>query len=120
MTTPEKSVEGKKPKSYWNYRVVAEYQWHEKEILRGWSFTIRGVHYGNYGKKIVGWDADPMHPLGADKVQELFEDIEMMSQAMYRPLLIRQKDTLVEYPRKTYLVVTPEHLKNYEINNDEV
>lgn len=102
------------PKSFYNYRVVAEYEWHEKEVLRGWSFTIRGVHYEDYGEKIVGWDSEPIHPSGEDSVSELFNDIEAMSKAMYLPLLIRQGDTLVEYPRGVYLTVQPSHLKKYE------
>lgn len=44
----------KTPKTFFNYRVVKDYD-------RGDAyFSIRGVHYSNYGKEIGGWDSEPL------------------------------------------------------------
>ncbi len=45
----------KRPEKYFNYRVIKDY---DKQGIE--YFSIRGVHYENFGKKIVGWDSEPI------------------------------------------------------------
>lgn len=109
-------MSNKPPRKFWNYRVVAEYYWSPKAILRGWTFTIRGVHYEDHGKRIVGWDADPMHPLGDESVRSLKDDINLMRKAYSKPLLIRKAnaDELIEHGYGHCMDVTTDMLSEYE------
>jgi hypothetical protein len=100
-----------KPESYWNYRVVASFHNSDKEILRGWSFTIRDVYYKN--DKPTSWGAEPQYPCG-ENTRELISDLELMNKAYLKPLLIEVEEELVEYHKKTAILIEPTHLKKYE------
>jgi hypothetical protein len=97
--------------SYWNYRVVATFHNSDKEILSGWSFTIRDVYYKN-GKPDM-WGAEPQYPCG-ENTQDVILDLENMNKAYLQPLLIEVDDKLVEYHKKTAILIEPEHLKKYQ------
>lgn len=43
------------PKTFFNYRVIKDHDEHGHMF-----YSIRGVHYGDYGKTIEGWDAEPL------------------------------------------------------------
>lgn len=45
----------KAPKTFFNYRVIKDYDENGHMF-----YSIRGVHYGNYGQTIEGWDAEPL------------------------------------------------------------
>jgi hypothetical protein len=100
-----------KSKSYWNYRVVADFNNVEQPALRQWSFTIRDVYYTD--GKPTSWGAEPQYPAGED-TQGVIEDLEHMTKAYLQPLLVEVENKLVEYPKKTSILIKPEHLKKYE------
>ena len=95
----------------WNYRIVADFNNVEQEALRQWSFTIRDVYYTD--GKPTSWGAEPQYPTGEDS-QGVIDDLEHMSKAIYAPLLIEVDGKLVEYPKKSAILITKEHLKKYE------
>jgi hypothetical protein len=99
------------PKSYWNYRVVADFNNVEQEALRQWSFTIRDVYYTD--EKPTSWGAKPQYPTGED-TESLISDLEYMNKAYLQPLLIEVEGKLVEYPKKTSILIGAVHLKKYE------
>lgn len=101
----------KKPKSYWNYRIVADFNNVKQEALRQWSFTIRDVYYTD--GKSTSWGAEPQYPTGEDS-QGVINDLEYMSKAIYLPLLIEVGNELVEYPKKSAILINVSHLKKYE------
>jgi hypothetical protein len=100
-----------KPKRYWNYRVVAAFNNSDKEALRGWSFTIRDVYYTN--DKPTSWGSEPQYPTGEDS-QGVIDDLEHMGKAYLQPLLIEVDGALVEFPKKTSILITAKQLKGYE------
>lgn len=101
----------KKPKSYWNYRVVAEFQDNKKKILRSWFFSIRDVFYTD--DKPTSWGAEPQYPVG-ESGMDVHDDIDNMSKAVFRPLLIVQGNKLVEHHRKCAALIKSSDLKSYE------
>ncbi len=100
-----------KPKTYWNYRIVADFNNVEQEVLRQWSFTIRDVYYTD--DKPTSWGSEPQYPTGEDS-QGVINDLEYMSKAIYLPLLIEVGDKLVEYPKKSAILIDGSKLKKYE------
>lgn len=99
------------PSKYWNYRVVAEFNDSDKVILRSWSFTIRDVYYEN--GKPTSWGAEPQYPVGED-TQGLITDLENMNKAYLQPLLVVSGDKLIEYQKKTSILIKSSDLKFYE------
>jgi hypothetical protein len=105
------------PKSYWNYRVVADFNNVEQEALRQWSFTIRDVYYTN--GKPTSWGAEPQYPCGED-TQGVISDLENMNKAYLQPLLVEVDNKLVEYPKKSAILIKPSQLKKYEPTNPQL
>ena len=111
----------KKPKRYWNYRVVAEYD----KKWKVWQFSIRGVHYEN--EKITAWDADEQRMITDCDVNDLYLDLQHMEQAFQKKLVVVNGDNHIEVggisiTKKPWYTVTikPEQLKKYEKGLQEI
>lgn len=67
--------------SYWNYRVIREYD----EEYNTYLYDIHGVHYNDEGV-IHLWTDHPASPFGND-LEELKHDLELYTKAIDKPVL---------------------------------
>ena len=83
-----------KPKTFWNYRVIKDHDENGHMF-----YSVRGVHYSNYGKKITGWDAEPT-TLVFGQGDSISGYLGNLSEATSKPLLSVIEDKLVEESKR--------------------
>lgn len=91
----------KTPKTFWNYRVIKDHDENGHMF-----YSIRGVHYDDYGKTIAGWDAEETR-LIFGQGDSISEFLNVVSEAASKPLLAVIDDKMVESePRAAEAVVS--------------
>jgi hypothetical protein len=83
----------KKPKSYWNHRVIKMADLKLKGLPQTYSWGIYEVFYEN--DKPTSWTSEPIHPIGGSW-NELFESWNCMFEAFKKKTLEVKGDKLVE------------------------
>lgn len=91
----KKELESKPPKNFFNYRVVLDTDENGHKF-----YSIRGVHYTNHGKKIEGWDAEPL-TMVFDTGDSISGYLDCLSRSATLPVLEVKGDELEVVNEKT-------------------
>jgi len=86
----------------WNYRIVAEI-----DPTGEYFYSIRDVYYKN--DKPTSWGAEPQYAVG-ENPGEVSSDINLMSKAIYLPLLVVKGDKLIEGTKKSAMTDKAERI----------
>lgn len=71
----------KTPERFFNYRVILDVDETGHQF-----YSIRGVHYKDYGKTIIGWDAEPL-TMVFDQGDSISAYLKTLEHATEKPVL---------------------------------
>lgn len=78
------------PKTFFNYRVILDADETENQF-----YSIRGVHYEDFGKTIVGWDSEPL-TMVFDQGDSMSAYLNNVERATQKPVLRVEGNELKE------------------------